>query len=620
VALMVGRKGVTKLPAWLMVLYILSLFFSGCGGGGGGGGDNSSANTSAGTGSIQFNIAWENAPVSTSTSTDHPSAELDCAASGIFKVKARVYDGSNLLADPNEWECSAHSGTIPNIQAGANRTLVIFGKDSQGNNTFIGGPLGGITILPNQTYNAGTITAIPYSITLVSPANNSSVVTCNFGFQWSGTSAAKYEIQIDDSTDFSSPTITQILNQKSYTPANLDPGKYYWRVRADDGLGNLSKWSETWSLTVVTGIGQPPPVPSGVNANPGDGQISLSWNIVAGATSYNLYWSTSPGVTKTTGTKISNVANPYTHTGRTNGTTYYYVVTGVNSCGESSESSEVSATPEPAPPAPTGVTAIAGDGQISIGLNSVPGATGYNLYWSTSHGVTKTTGTKISIVTSPYTHTGRTNGTTYYYVVTAVNRYGESSESSEVSATPGRPPSPPAGVTATAGDGQISISWTLVPGTASYNLYWSTSPGVTKTTGTKISNVTSPFTHTGITNGTTYYYVVTAVNSYGESSESTEVWAIPGRPPSSPEGVTARAGDGQIVISWKIVHEATSYNLYWSTNPGVTKTTGTKISNVTRPYTHTGITNGTTYYYVVTAVNSYGESGESNEASATPTQ
>ena len=181
-------------------------------------------------------------------------------------------------------------------------------------------------------------------------------------------------------------------------------------------------------------------------------------------------------------------------------------------------------------------------------------------------------------------------------------------------------PSTPTGVTVAAGDGQVTLSWNTVSDATSYNIYWSTMSGVTKTTGTKISNVTSPYTHTGLTNGTTYYYVVTAVNSNGESNESIQVSVTPSAIPSqaTPTGVTVAAGDGQVTLSWNTVSDATSYNIYWSTMSGVTKTTGTKISNVTSPYTHTGLTNGTTYYYVVTAVNSNGESNESIQVSVTP--
>ncbi len=617
-----GRgKAEQNFPFWLMGLSIFLLFWSACGSGDNPPSENMTSTPSAETGAIRFNVEWKGAPLSTSDSSIHaPSAELDCAASGVFSVEARVYDESNLLLASGEWSCNAHSGTIADIKAGSNRALVILGKDSQGNNIFLGGPLGGITILPNQTYNAGIITAIPYSISLVSPANDSSIENCNFSFHWFGAIVGQFEIQIDDNLDFSTSVLTQILSGNSYTPANLYPSKYYWKVRAIDGLGNASRWSEIWSCTVVNGTAQPPSSPTGVNAAAGDGQVIISWNTISGATNYNLYWSTSPEVSKASYIeKISNVSSPFTHGGRTNGITYYYVVTSVNSCGESSESSRVAIMAGQLPSMPTAVNAVAGDGQVTISWNGVPGATSYNLYWSTVSGVNKVTGTKISNVTSPYTHTGRVNGTTYYYVATAQNALGESSESSQVSATPGQPPSPPTGVNAAAGDGQVIISWNSVSGATSYNLYWSTSPGVSKASYTeKIANVTTPFTHSGRINGTTYYYVVTAVNNYGESGESTQVSATPGQPPPPPTGVSAKAGNKQVTISWNGVAGATSYNLYWGTAPGVKKGTGTKISGVISPYTHTGRTNNTTYYYVVTAVNIYGESSESSEVSAKP--
>ncbi|MBI5756561.1 MAG: fibronectin type III domain-containing protein [Nitrospirae bacterium] len=86
--------------------------------------------------------------------------------------------------------------------------------------------------------------------------------------------------------------------------------------------------------------------------------------------------------------------------------------------------------------------------------------------------------------------------------------------------------------------------------------------------------------------------------------------------PTAPTGVTATAGDGQVTISWSSITGATSYNIYWSTTTGVTKTSGTKIPNVTSPYTHPSLTNNTPYYYVVTAVNANGESMESAQVSA----
>jgi len=89
-----------------------------------------------------------------------------------------------------------------------------------------------------------------------------------------------------------------------------------------------------------------PSAPTGVTATPGNGQGTLSWTAVSGATSYNIYWATTPGVTTATGTKITGVSSPYVQTGLSNGTTYYCVVTAVNSAGESAASSQVSGTPE----------------------------------------------------------------------------------------------------------------------------------------------------------------------------------------------------------------------------------------------------------------------------------
>ena len=67
------------------------------------------------------------------------------------------------------------------------------------------------------------------------------------------------------------------------------------------------------------------------------------------ATSYNIYWSTTTGVTTASGTKITGVGSPHIHSGLINDTTYYYVVTAVNNDGESTPSSQVSAIPSVAP-------------------------------------------------------------------------------------------------------------------------------------------------------------------------------------------------------------------------------------------------------------------------------
>jgi len=75
---------------------------------------------------------------------------------------------------------------------------------------------------------------------------------------------------------------------------------------------------------------------------------------------------------------------------------------------------------------------------------------------------------------------------------------------------------------ATPGTKQVKLTWIEVPGADSYNVYWSTSPGVTRHNGNKIANVQIPANIKNLKSGVTYYFVVTAVKGSKESSESEE--------------------------------------------------------------------------------------------------
>jgi len=95
-------------------------------------------------------------------------------------------------------------------------------------------------------------------------------------------------------------------------------------------------------------------------------------------------------------------------------------------------------------------------------------------------------------------------------------------------------------------------------------------------------------------------------------------------PPAAPTGVGAFSEDAQVRVVWNAVTDADTYTLYMASVSGVTKDNystladGVKLINITSPYIQTGLVNGTTYYFVVTADNATGESAESREVSATP--
>jgi len=178
-------------------------------------------------------------------------------------------------------------------------------------------------------------------------------------------------------------------------------------------------------------------------------------------------------------------------------------------------------------------------------------------------------------------------------------------------------PPVPTGLTATAGNAQVALTWNASSGAASYYVKRST------TSGSGYAQIATPaaanYTETGLTNGTKYYYVISAYNSAGQSSNSSEVSVTPmapAGPPAAPANLQATAGNAQVMLTWSASASATSYNVKRST------TSGGPYAILSSPtvtnFTDTGLTNGTTYYYVVSALNSAGESGNSAQASAAP--
>jgi glucosylceramidase len=180
-------------------------------------------------------------------------------------------------------------------------------------------------------------------------------------------------------------------------------------------------------------------------------------------------------------------------------------------------------------------------------------------------------------------------------------------------------PLAPTNLTATAGNSQISLSWSASSGATSYTVKRATTSGGAYTNiATGVTSTT--YTNTGLTNGTAYYYVVSAVNTAGSSGNSNEVSATPQNVitvPAAPLNLTATPGNTQISLSWSASSGATSYTVKRSTVTGGPYTNvATGITSTS--YTNTGLTNGTTYYFVVSAVNSAGSSGNSSQASAVP--
>ncbi|WP_249866429.1 bacterial Ig-like domain-containing protein [Paenibacillus konkukensis] len=184
--------------------------------------------------------------------------------------------------------------------------------------------------------------------------------------------------------------------------------------------------------------------------------------------------------------------------------------------------------PVTVPSAPTELKATAGDSQAALSWTTVTGATYYNVYSAKSQ---EGPFTKLAanLTDSSYVDTGLTNGTTYYYQVTAGNAKGESGRSATVSATPQQSilaPAAPTGLKATGGYYSVSLSWTGSAGASGYHIYQSTAAdGAFSKVASTVTE--AAYTLTGLNAKTAYYYKVTAWNAAGESDYSAPASAIP---------------------------------------------------------------------------------------------
>jgi len=201
----------------------------------------------------------------------------------------------------------------------------------------------------------------------------------------------------------------------------------------------------------------------------------------------------------------------------------------------------------------------------------------------------------------------------------ALNACGGGSSGGGGGGTQATVPAAPTGLAATAGSASVSLSWTASSGAASYNVYRGTTSGGESATAIASGVTGGSYTDTGLTNGTTCYYKVAAVNGAGTSGFSNEASATPEpAAPAAPTGLTATAGSASVSLSWTASSGAASYNVYRGTTSGGESATAISSGIAATAYTDTAVTNGAKYYYKVAAVNGGGTSGLSNEASATP--
>lgn len=227
----------------LLVLSALCLLLASCGG------DNrTSEDSSAATGALSFNVVYLSDDANRINSK---AAEIDCAGQGIATVEAKVYDHDNVfLKGGGPWDCDDGQGTINSVPAGSGRTIVILGKDTDGNIVFCG-QKSGIDVVADSENNAGTIECHTFVPNLQTPADGTIVEAGAMVLQWDDVAgASEYRVVIWENNNLNNPYINEKTSAASYTPNGLSYEKtYYWQVFAVDLDGNTGIGSAIWSFT-----------------------------------------------------------------------------------------------------------------------------------------------------------------------------------------------------------------------------------------------------------------------------------------------------------------------------------------------------------------------------------
>ena len=394
-----------------------------------------------------------------------------------------------------------------------------------------------------------------------------------------------------------------------YTDTDVENGvTYLYAVLAYSELGN-----GTLSAVVnATPLGLPS-APLNLRALASDGQVTLTWDppddkggspivgyyVHRGMSTTDVpYWDETEGTT-------------YTDTGLLNGQTVYYAVCAVSAVGEGAQCAAVPATPLALPDPPGGLLVETAIGKEDGGSS----VTYYRLYRGEDKGDLELIAV-VGPTTFSYNDEDAVGGIEYVYAVSAVTEAGEGGMTDPVPAMAIGPPGAPVGLVATAGKGEVTLTWSAPLSDGGSSLIgYIILRGDSETTLIEVASIGPATTYTddGAESGQTYFYAVAALNDAGTGATSGVVPATPEAvllPPGKVLSLTGEAKGTRVTLLWTTPDDdggspITGYVVLRGTSPG--NMTVVATFGVVTMFTDEGLERGVTYYYSVCAVNEVGQ-------------
>ena len=390
---------------------------------------------------------------------------------------------------------------------------------------------------------------------------------------------------------------------------------HYIRVRAVNSAGN-GPWSITVSARTLPVPAQLPTKVTGLALTSGQTTVTASWSVAARATSYVVQWRSSSQSFGTT-RQATVTGTSRSITGLSPATLYYVRVAASNSAGTGPfsdvRSVRTQSRPDPIPGKVTGVSLTAGSAtSIGASWNSRLYATSYVVQWrssSQSFGTTRqatVTGTSRSI-------TGLSPATLYYVRVAASNSAGTGPFSDVRSVrTQSRPdpvPGKVTGVSLTAGQTSVEVSWNSRACADSYVVQWRQRSQSFNTTSRQVTTTNTSRIVAGLNRSTRYYFQVSARNESGKGPASDEVSVVtqsrPVVPPGHVQNIELTPGTTTIAVRYSRNSSATSYRVQWRSSSQLFSSSRQRTT-VNTAITLAGLEGATTYYIRVMGVNSGG--------------